>query len=276
MNLKKLFPLALTAALLWSASSPLSAAESPATDELKQIITAINGKLKSNQRSETELAPELKQFDSLLSKHAGEKTDEVAQILFMKATLYAQVLGNDDKARELLTRLQHDFPGTKPANAADQMLVGMEKQAAAKKLQAGLVQGMPFPDFNEKDLDGNPLSIANYKGKVLLLDFWATWCGPCRAELPNVLKIHQKHHANGFEIIGISLDQDRAKLLEFAKQQKMTWPQYFDGLGWGNKLAGKYGIMSIPQTFLLDAQGKIIARDLRGEELENAVAKALK
>ena len=142
-------------------------------------------------------------------------------------------------------------------------------------MRASLVVGAKFPDFNEKDVAGKPISIANDKGKVVLVDFWATWCGPCRAELPNVLATYNKYHDKGFEIVGISLDQDQAKLADFTKSMNMPWPQIFDGQGWQNKLAVKYGIESIPATFLLDGEGKIIGRDLRGEELPAAVAKAL-
>ena len=150
-----------------------------------------------------------------------------------------------------------------------------QRQMEAQKIQAALAVGVKFPDFNEKDTAGKPLSIANYKGKVVLIDFWATWCGPCRAELPNVIATYKKYHNQGFEIIGVSLDQDQAKLTGFAKDMNMTWQQYFDSQGWGNKLAVKYGIESIPATYLLDGNGKIIGRDLRGDELTQAVAKAL-
>lgn len=94
-------------------------------------------------------------------------------------------------------------------------------------------------------------------------------------ELPNVQKTYEKYHPKGFEIIGISLDEDEQKLKSFLKEKNIPWPQYFDGKGWENKLAMQYGIKSIPATFLLDGDGKIIAKDLRGEELEQAVAKAL-
>jgi peroxiredoxin len=148
-------------------------------------------------------------------------------------------------------------------------------EGAAEKARAALAVGTIFPDFSERDLDGKPLSLAGYRGKVVLLDFWATWCGPCVGELPNVLKTYAKYHSQGFEIIGVSLDDDRTKLLDFLKQKGMSWPQFFDGKGWKNELAVKYGIESIPATFLLDSQGKIIAADLRGEALEQAVGKAL-
>jgi peroxiredoxin len=155
------------------------------------------------------------------------------------------------------------------------MLASIKKQQEAKKLKAGLAEGSKFPDFEVKDTAGKPLAIANYKGKVVLLDFWATWCGPCVHELPNVIKTYEAYHQKGFEIIGISLDKDKEKLASFTKEKNMVWPQYFDGLAWENKLAVKYGVNSIPATYLLDGQGTIIGKDLRGEALDQAVAKAL-
>jgi peroxiredoxin len=93
--------------------------------------------------------------------------------------------------------------------------------------------------------------------------------------LPNVIKTYEAYHGKGFEVIGISLDKEQEKMASFTKEKNMAWPQYFDGLVWQNKLAVKYGINSIPATFLLDGQGTIIGKDLRGEDLENAVTKAL-
>ncbi len=147
--------------------------------------------------------------------------------------------------------------------------------AEAPAQPSGLTVGSPFPDFNVQALDGQPLSLASRKGKIVLLDFWATWCPPCRAEMPNVVAAYKQHHRQGFEIIGVSLDQDRQKLLAYTQEHEMPWPQFFDGHGWQNELALKYGVHSIPHTYLLDANGVIIGEDLRGEVLSKAVTAAL-
>lgn len=259
----------LTAALLAGSAILSTAAESnPAATDLQALVSKIQVKLKDGKKTEADLADELKEFDALVAKYKADKSDEAAQILMMQASLYSQVLRNETKGKELLAQLKKDFPDSKAAAM-------MKRQEEAEKVREGLTVGAAFPDFEEKDTNGKPLSIANYKGKVVLIDFWATWCGPCVGELPNVLKTYEQHHKEGFEIIGISLDRDEKKLADFVKQKNMTWPQYFDGKGWENKLAQKYGVNSIPATYLLDGEGKIIGSNLRGEKLEAAVAAAL-
>ena len=274
MKLKLITALAVLS--LWFTNSRGLAAEAAgAQEELKDLITKVQDKLKEGKKTDADLADELKGFDELLAKHKGEKTDDVAQILYMKAMLYLQVLDNTDKALAAADQLKRDFPETKQGQNAGKMIESIKEQEAAKKIARSLVEGSKFPDFDEKDVTGKPLSIAKYQGKVVMIDFWATWCGPCVRELPNVIKTYEAHHAKGFEIIGISLDKDQEKLTNFTKDQKMTWQQFFDGKQWSNKLAVKYGVNSIPMTYLLDGEGKIIGKGLRGEELEAAVTKAL-
>jgi len=153
---------------------------------------------------------------------------------------------------------------------------GLKQYLDGMKGDFDIIGTEPTP-INVKGLDGKPLSLESMKGKVVLIDFWATWCGPCMAELPNVLATYKKYHDKGFEILGISLDraEDEQKLKDTMAAKGMTWPQYYDGKFWKNEVAVAYGIQSIPATYLLDRNGKIIRKGLRGPALGNAVAKAL-
>ncbi len=114
-----------------------------------------------------------------------------------------------------------------------------------------------------KAVDGREVDLSKLKGKVVLIDFWATWCGPCVAELPNVMKTYEALHSKGFEIVGISLDDDEEKLTSFVKEKKMPWVQYFDGKGWEGKLAKEYAITSIPAMWLVDKKGNLVDMNAR-------------
>lgn len=270
------FFIAAATSVIFLTSTPCFAADTnTAKFQLGELIGKVQAKVNAGKRAEKDFADEVKEFDALYAKHKAEKTADAAQILLSKVNLYLQVFNEPEKAIEPLKEVQRSFPDLKLSGNIEDTIKNIERAAEGKKVQSSLVEGAKFPDFDEKDMAGKPLSAARFKGKVVLVDFWATWCPPCRAELPNVIKTYEKHHSKGFEIIGISLDKDKKTLEGFIKDRDMTWPQYFDGLAWGNKLAGKYAVQSIPMTFLLDREGKIIAKNLRGEDLESAVEKAL-
>jgi len=143
-----------------------------------------------------------------------------------------------------------------------------ETIASAKKTAIG----QPAPLFEQNDVAGKPVSLASFKGKVVLVDFWASWCGPCRAENPAVLKAYKKYHPKGFTILGVSLDSKKDKWEEAIKQDKLDWTQVSDLQGWKNSVAIQYGVKGIPINYLLDKNGIIVARGLRGEELEKQLA----
>ena len=129
-------------------------------------------------------------------------------------------------------------------------------------------EGQVLPEFSPVvDLAGKPVSLADYRGKLVLIDFWATWCGPCIVELPNVKAVYEKYHDKGFEIIGISLDTDEAALRKFIKENQLPWRQVFDGKWWETPLVQQYGIRGIPAQFLIGREGRVISVKARGERL---------
>lgn len=268
-----LFAAIVLALAIGVSNSPAQTRES-LPPEVQKLVSEISEKIQTGKRSEADFKSEFEAFDKLVAQYK-DKPEDAAAALFLKGTLYLSVFDDAAKGREIINRVKKDYPQTKAGANVDKVLASIEKQEQSRKIQADLVPGKPFPAFQAKDLTGKPLSLEQYKGKVVLVDFWATWCGPCVAELPSVLAAYEKHHTKGFDIVGISLDSSEAKLKEFIKSKNMPWRQYFDGKGWENEISTKYGISSIPATFLLDGEGKIIARDLRGPELEKAVAKAL-
>ncbi|HWJ92373.1 MAG TPA: TlpA disulfide reductase family protein, partial [Flavisolibacter sp.] len=144
-------------------------------------------------------------------------------------------------------------------------------QSVAKGIEARKITaiGKTAPDFMQPDTSGNTVKLTDLRGKYVLVDFWASWCGPCRAENPNLVKTFTRYKDKGFTVLGVSLDQPGKKDASLAAIHKdgLTWTQVSDLKFWDNEAAVLYGIKAIPSNLLLDPQGKIIAKDLRGEEL---------
>ena len=184
------------------------------------------------------------------------KREEAYQVLLMAAQS-----ADTDSARTIAKQIM-DSPAP---DAVKQQAEGMLKRFDAV--------GKPV-DIKFTDVDGRDVDLTAMKDKVVLVDFWATWCSPCRGEIPNVRAAYQKLHEKGFEIVGISFDQDKAALKKYTTDEHMEWPQFFDGKGWGNKYGQRFGINGIPTMWLVDKKGNLRDANARGT-LEEKVTKLL-
>lgn len=232
------------------------------------------------------LYPKYDLADSLGDKEMEKLLDEQYEAIYEEQKVYTmQIIAknsdnnmgpylasstffNDEDAEDLHQVLA-DFDSTLNESSYVKTLT---KMAATWKLVA---VGQPAVDFTQNDSTDAPINLASFKGQYLLIDFWASWCGPCRQENPNVVRIYDDLHDKGFEILGVSFDTSREKWLKAIADDQLTWPHVSDLKGWSNAVGALYGVRSIPHTVLIDKEGTIIAKNLRGDDLRDKLEELL-
>jgi len=222
--------------------------QTPEKQKSKEYINELDARAKA-------IADEVK---ALKWQYADTHPDSYLSIMLLSSTLKP---GFDAiEAEKIFNKLS---PEIKQTNLAKNVI---RQILETKRTQVGI----QATDFTQNDVNGKPVKLSDFKGKYVLLDFWASWCAPCRRENPNVKEAYAKYKSKGFEVLGVSLDKEEAKAawLKAIADDKLTWTQVSDLRSWNNEAAVLYSVKAIPTNFLIDPQGKIIAKDLRGEELQ--------
>ncbi|MDF1852424.1 MAG: TlpA disulfide reductase family protein [Verrucomicrobiales bacterium] len=242
-------------------------AENPEAED-KDLAYSILIDANQNLGKQEALPDLIEKRYALLEKGAEANLQLIATEIAQPFVQASIVSGQRDRAKAFLTKIKADLEPHPQGQQFAQFLDNVGKELYLPGV--GDSMEIAFTSMKGEDID-----LTEMKDKVILVDFWATWCGPCVAEMPNVVAAHEKYKEQGFEVIGISLDENKEAVETFVTENGLNWPQYFDGKGWGNEIAQRFGISSIPATFLVGKDGKIVASNLRGPDLENAIEKAL-
>ena len=206
----------------------------------------------------------LKHFRVLMQGLGQDEQEEFAASFSENLAATAVAAGDVATAREVYNTLIARF-GNSPN-------LRQKVQAELKRLDT---VGKPAPQFSAADLAGSPVSLASYRGKYVLIDFWATWCSPCIAELPRLQAAYKNYHDSGFEIISVSLDENKSAVTDFVKARNIPWPQIHSA-STSADLVSAFGVITIPAVYLIDPQGSIVRLDLRGKALDETLNRLLK
>lgn len=208
-------------------------------------------------------------YDEKLKKLAAENSTSVSSIVAISEVDLLKAIPEYKKIR---ADLETVIPGSDYLKMMDKNIVNLENEAKKQKGMAHLQPGSMAPEISQTTPDGKVVSLSSLRGKYVLIDFWASWCGPCRRENPNVTKLYEKYGGKDFEILGVSLDSNADRWKQAIAQDKLPWLHVSDLKKWSSQAANDYGVRSIPFTVLVDPEGKIVATKLRGQALQQKLA----
>lgn len=217
------------------------------------------------------LQKEMMDFQELQSNvaktHIKNNSNSIFSVILVRNLLQAQQI-NTEEAEKMLSHLT-------PAIAKHEQTEAVKKFIEENKSNLNI--GSIVPDFSAKTPEGEELALSNVmkQGKYTLIDFWAAWCGPCRVENPNLVKLYEAYHEKGLEILGVSLDRNRDEWLGAIEKDKLTWPQISNLQFWEDPIAKQYQLRAIPASFVIDSEGKIVGKDLRGPALHSFIGELL-
>lgn len=254
-------------------------------DQEMALINEVNNTDRSDQKRIDYLMARL---DSISARHREyaienimkDTTSPVSWILLNKLFPHSGMAGFDSSDIQyfhmVANGMEFKYPYSEYPGYIREQIAGIEAQYTSMS-GGSSAEGSQAPEINLPDTNGKPIALSSLRGKVVLIDFWASWCMPCRQENPNVVKTYEKYKDQGFTVYSVSLDENKDAWLKAIKDDNLSWPNHVSDLkGWKSDAAAAYGVNAIPSTFLLNKEGVIVATNLRGGQLEQKLIEILK
>ncbi|HML70348.1 MAG TPA: TlpA disulfide reductase family protein [Macellibacteroides fermentans] len=252
-----------------------------------EAIQAFTTEMEKINAEEVAFASSIGNFDSLTAEAKAE-VEKKSEALFNRRLDFAGKYASENPTKLSGAYVFRSFSSyldeavqqeiIAKADSTFKAVPGIDRVIARLEVLGKVAVGQKFTDFEMADMEGNMHKLSEYvgQGKIVLIDFWASWCPPCRKEMPALVELYKKYNKKGFEIVGVSLDKDKDAWVEGVKNMHMEWKQLSDLKFWESEGAALYGVNSIPHTVLVDKDGTILAKNLHGEELNTKLAELIK